>query len=663
MSKDSSSTKDADVDNDHGFLMEVVRQRSMMRHDTSSMPDHNDCIELEKGTTEPENKGDRHEVGKTISPHSNAQDDQGFGGTINDKAKSQGCTVACHGTDAPQNWKARGNEEGGLNGATLVAPPHHRGDGVFQSSSQPGAHYLRGPNMYNSESDDVDSNTTIEEAHHHHQDTNSDHDGALAVAYPAEQVRGQAVPVGGQSRRPSSQETHQRKASSQRRLSRLVLAAGLVAVLVIAMVAGLVSRNQSKEISKEESGVVSHNSGNYSSLPSSPTEASLEDDPLGRFHQSLPDFTIKSLKDATSPQRRAYYWLEKHRDVAILPDWRKTQLFALVTFYYAFQGPHWPTAISSHWLDDSKHECYWFSSNQGTFQEDTNSFVEGQDVFINTKTCNNTKGVYAELILMELDIDGLSPTIPPEISLLEDLEYLLLYYNGADGTLESFIPNEIVQLKRLVHFGCIGNQLSGAIPTKLASLPSLVGLYASNNALTGNVPNEIYEMESLITLWLGNNLLTGSIPGSLLLSGGMPGMDEFIADNNQLHGTIPTEFGVKSGMVTLRLNGNPIIGTIPSELGTLSLLNELGLAKMPMLTGTIPLEVAALAEPTGLLGIVDLAQSVGITGEIPVALCHLQEPHCAFHYPWYEEAFNCSLSFDCSPLYQEALCGCNCPCT
>ena len=338
-----------------------------------------------------------------------------------------------------------------------------------------------------------------------------------------------------------------------------------------------------------------------------------------------------------------------------MPLWRMRQLFALVTFYFSFQGPHWPNAIRSHWLDDSKHECYWFSSTDGTFQN--NSFVEGQDVFqIVVPACNTTTGAYQELILMELDLAGLYPKIPPEISLLEDLQYFHMFYNGAQGTLEDFYPDEIGQMTNLRQVGFTGNQLSGTLPARLAGILKLEGIYASDNLLTGTIPNQYYQHPELLTLFLHNNMLTGMIPGDLLLlSDGMPAMDELLVPNNQLSGTIPTEFGVKSDLVALRLDGNFIRGTIPSELGKLPIFVELGLSNLPTLTGTIPVDLAALT------GLVHLTNSTGLIGEVPDGLCYLQESTCVYNYPWFEESYNCSLSFDCLPS-GEGLCGCNCPC-
>ena len=71
------------------------------------------------------------------------------------------------------------------------------------------------------------------------------------------------------------------------------------------------------------------------------------------------------MEDISSPQSQALAWLEGHQNLTNLPEWRKRQLFALATFYYSFDGPHWPFGWSEDWLDDSKSECDWYSTAYG----------------------------------------------------------------------------------------------------------------------------------------------------------------------------------------------------------------------------------------------------------------------------------------------------------
>ncbi|CAB9515008.1 expressed unknown protein [Seminavis robusta] len=73
------------------------------------------------------------------------------------------------------------------------------------------------------------------------------------------------------------------------------------------------------------------------------------------------------------PQEKAREWLQNHPNYDQLSDWKKNQLLALATFFYAMQGEHWPDTIESdfgivrrdRWLDYTKDECLWYSRQSG----------------------------------------------------------------------------------------------------------------------------------------------------------------------------------------------------------------------------------------------------------------------------------------------------------
>ncbi|KAL3929375.1 MAG: hypothetical protein SGBAC_012240 [Bacillariaceae sp.] len=78
-----------------------------------------------------------------------------------------------------------------------------------------------------------------------------------------------------------------------------------------------------------------------------------------------------------------------------------------------------------------------------------------------------------------------------------------------------------------------------------------------------------------------------------------------------LVGTVPTEIGLLTDLVSLRTSDNPITGTIPSEIGSLSSLEHLSLSATFM-AGSIPTEVARMTSLTYL----SLHDTV-LTGAIP----------------------------------------------
>ena len=109
----------------------------------------------------------------------------------------------------------------------------------------------------------------------------------------------------------------------------------------------------------------------------------------------------------------------------------------------------------------------------------------------------------------------------------------------------------------------------------------------------------------------GSGSLEGSIPSEL---GQLTGLVTLVLHANALRGTIPTELGRLTQLVTLRLEGNELTGEIPASLGRLANLYDLDLYGNE-LTGEMPAELGQLERLTYLrLGYNRLA------GEIPPEL-------------------------------------------
>lgn len=95
------------------------------------------------------------------------------------------------------------------------------------------------------------------------------------------------------------------------------------------------------------------------------------------FH--IADMTVDSLtqvQDVSSPQAQAHQWLSNHTNITNMPQWRRSQLFALATFYYTFGGPNWRDDVKGHWMKDALAECDWFSLEFGTFFPISGKFME-----------------------------------------------------------------------------------------------------------------------------------------------------------------------------------------------------------------------------------------------------------------------------------------------
>jgi hypothetical protein len=168
----------------------------------------------------------------------------------------------------------------------------------------------------------------------------------------------------------------------------------------------------------------------YQSIQPSPVPSAVPTGHLDQLYADLPYHTHKSLQNDSTPQWKAWDWLSYHQNITNLPEWRKKQLFALATFFFAFEGENWNPVIQDRWRDDTKEECQWFTSGfgllwDGTYLED---FVLEDWGVSSLESCNNL-GEFTALDLQGLQLGGFAPFIPPEITLLTSLTFIRLYLN------------------------------------------------------------------------------------------------------------------------------------------------------------------------------------------------------------------------------------------
>lgn len=117
--------------------------------------------------------------------------------------------------------------------------------------------------------------------------------------------------------------------------------------------------------------------------------------------------------------------------------------------------------------------------------------------------------------------DGLSGALPSEISLLSELEQLII--DGNNITDISAVRN-VPSLKIL---SITNSNLTGQIPCIVEDLPSLITLDLKGNQLTGTLPNCLAGSgTSLEVLAVADNKLTGCIPESY---------DRFCSDFNRVY--------------------------------------------------------------------------------------------------------------------------------
>ncbi|CAB9509809.1 expressed unknown protein [Seminavis robusta] len=459
------------------------------------------------------------------------------------------------------------------------------------------------------------------------------------------------------------------KVKTRNRLRQFFVVFVLILVIVAAIVVGTVSGTQQKK----EPGVVTLWSSETPTVVASmePSEApsSAPTGVLALLLDNLPSQTLASLNSGSeTPQWKAWQWLVNHQNITFLTEWRKEQLFALATFYYSFEGEKWNPLIKGHgWMDDSVEECYWFSSGFGYFYE--GKFNEE----FWRSSCNN-HGKFTSLWLDDLQLSGMTPSIPPEITMLTSLSHLELAFNDIETSISSLFPAELYEMTALTMLAFYGQNLTGPLPSELGQLTALEQLWFFRTQLTGQIPSELGRLTDLTGLAFFESQFTGQIPSHIGLltqmlylewfdnqfSGQVPSelvrltaLEWLIFDSNELSGQVPSEFGQLTALDQLHLKGNQITGQIPSELGQLTAMKWLLLNENQM-TGPVPSEFGILTN----LEILNLTGNLGLSGTIPEELCFLQNVSCTAYEDDDQFTESCHVGFDCTSV----LCGCDCAC-
>lgn len=311
---------------------------------------------------------------------------------------------------------------------------------------------------------------------------------------------------------------------------------------------------------------------------------------------------------------------------------------ALLALFRSAGGNSW--SQSTNWGTDAPLD-EWFG-----IELDDRGRVESVNLPVNNLagTLPPEIGRLTALRELHLEANRLEGTLPPEIGNLESLQWLGLYGNELNGPLppevgelsdvqildlafNSFtgsIPVEITRLPRLWYLGLFSNELTGEIPQEIGDLPGLRFLDLAYNRLTGPIPPEIGNLESLESLMLygidtnpeKGNRLTGRIPPEI---GNLANLRALNLGANRLEGPIPPEVANLAKLDSLALYSN-LLTAIPPELGNLTDLQYLSLYGN-RLTGAIPLELGNLTElHTLLLGRGHTSGDNTLTGTIPTEL-------------------------------------------
>ncbi|KAI3512925.1 hypothetical protein L1887_20248 [Cichorium endivia] len=155
-------------------------------------------------------------------------------------------------------------------------------------------------------------------------------------------------------------------------------------------------------------------------------------------------------------------------------------------------------------------------------------------------TCDTSNQTVKKVILENLNLSGTFD--PLSLCMVSNLLVLSLNFNNLTGT----IPPEISNCKRLTHFYLTGNRFSGNLPDSLTNLPNVKRVVISNNEFSGKLP-DFSRTTSLLTFFAQNNRFTGQLPAFNYHQ-----LQDFNVANNDFTGPIPDDTG--------RFDGNSFTG-------------------------------------------------------------------------------------------------------
>nr|GEW38481.1 probable inactive receptor kinase At2g26730 [Tanacetum cinerariifolium] len=174
--------------------------------------------------------------------------------------------------------------------------------------------------------------------------------------------------------------------------------------------------------------------------------------------------------------------------------------------------------------------------------------------------CETKNQTVQGIVLEQLNLNG---TVDFELVCKEtSLLLLSLNYNNLSGS----IPPEISDCQVLTALYLKGNHISGVLPDSLSDMANLVRIDISNNKLSGSLP-DMSKNTGLKSFWAQNNHFSGKLPKF-----NYDLLNDLDVSNNDLTGKVPDDadrFGAKSFL------GNPgLCGKeLPKKCGKKNLAN------------------------------------------------------------------------------------------
>lgn len=235
-------------------------------------------------------------------------------------------------------------------------------------------------------------------------------------------------------------------------------------------------------------------------------------------------------------------------------------------------------------------------------------------------TCS-TKNRVVELNFLDLDYPLGEKFLPENVTLLDQLEVLVLQGSG----ISSEIPPWIGNLTKLKTLDLSFNSLYGSCPVSVEKLTHLTTLFLNQNAgligtpsfflgvlrlvnlkevdlssvdlLGSPLPPMVKNWKNLTSLTMDYSNLTGPLPLELIDCTELQILD---LSSNELSGPFPLEYGSLTKLTMLDLQGTNFSGTLPNSISKLVNLNFLNLANNSF-TGSVPESWKSLKKLVSLL--------------------------------------------------------------
>lgn len=228
----------------------------------------------------------------------------------------------------------------------------------------------------------------------------------------------------------------------------------------------------------------------------------------------------------------------------------------------------------------------------------------------------------SSIVELNLSNAGLRGTLPSELGLLANLEYLSFAGNMLRGTIPTQLSSQLTKLITLNLTGCY---LTGILPQTFAST-QLVSLLLANNAISGRFFHtaDSPHLTSIREIRMEDNLLTGTLHGPTVAR--MTNLVSLSLSNNDISGLLPaSSLGSMSTLKYVYLDSNSFVGPLSSSLAATTQQQTSGAATASilelwlqdnLLSGTVPASYAHFDKMHSFY-----IDGNKLTGELPQDLC------------------------------------------